>query len=177
MLKKTFAALVLAVLAIFAVPAAANAYGSGSDVTVEGPVVAGGNVTVVFGPGAFAGAQNISFTIEGNGNVTLAAFKAATFSTDKTSAADGSVSVDVVLPENASGTYNLTGVDEDGTIQTAALTVTAADGGTDADGDGLPDTGSEVPVLALWTAGGALALGAALIAVMTIVRRQRLSQD
>lgn len=173
MLKKTFAALALAVLAIFAVPAAANAYGSGSDITIEGPVVAGGNVTVIFEEGSFAGAQNISFTIEGNGNVTLSAFKAATFSLDKTSAADGSVSVVVNLPENASGTYNLTGVDEDGTIQTAALTVTAADGGA----DGLPDTGAEVPVLALWTAGGALALGAALIAVMTIVRRQRLSQD
>lgn len=176
MFKKILATLALATMAFFAVPAAAHAtYGSDSDITVNGPIVAGGTVTVVFEAGSFTGNQTVNFTIEGIGNVTLAVFKAATFSLDKTSAADGSVSVDVTFPENASGTYTLTGVDEDGNILSIPLTISPDDAGTDP--DGIADTGAELPVLALWTAGGALALGAALIAVMTIVRRQRLSQD
>lgn len=36
---------------------------------------------------------------------------------------------------------------------------------------------AEVPLLASWTTGGALALAAAFLGVMTTVRRQRLSQD
>lgn len=173
MFKKVLATLALAVMAIFAVPAAATAYGPGSNGTVVGPIVPGQSVTIVFGPNAFSGASNVSFTVNGNSVVVLGAFKAATTSFEKVSEADGSIELEVTLPEDASGTYNITGTDEDGNIGTASLTVPAADGGS----SGLPNTGAEVPVLALWTAGGALALGAALIAVMTIVRRQRLSQD
>lgn len=173
MFKKVLATLALAVMAIFAVPAAANAYGPNSNGTVVGPIVPGQSVTIVFGPNAFSGSSNVSFTVNGNSVVVLGAFKAATTSFEKVSEADGSIDLIVTLPEDASGTYTVTGTDEDGNIGTAAFTVPAADAGS----NGLPDTGAEVPVLALWTAGGALALGAALIAVMTIVRRQRLSQD
>ena len=174
MFKKVLATLALAVMAIFAVPAAANAYGPNSNGTVVGPIIPGQSVTIVFGPNAFSGSSNVSFTVSGNSVVTLGAFKAATTSFTKVSEADGSIELIVGLPEDASGTYTVTGTDEDGNIGTAAFTVPAADAGSSA---GLPNTGAEVPVLALWTAGGALALGAALIAVMTIVRRQRLSQD
>ncbi|MET4639294.1 sortase [Mycetocola sp. 2940] len=174
MFKKVLATLALATMAFFAVPAAANAYGPNSNGTVVGPIVPGQSVTIVFGPNAFSGSSNVSFTVSGNSVVTLGAFKAATTTSfEKKSNADGSIELDVTLPENASGTYSITGTDVDGNIGTASLTVPASDAGS----GNLPDTGSEVPVLALWTAGGALALGAGLIAVMTLVRRQRLSQD
>ncbi|RLQ82667.1 hypothetical protein D9V28_11980 [Mycetocola zhadangensis] len=159
-------------MAIFAVPAAATAYGPASNGTVVGDVTAGGNVTINFAAGAFVGGESVTFVISGNGGVTIAAFKAATDDAVKTANADGSVGAVAALPTNASGSYNVTATGASGRIGTATLTVAAADAGS-----GLPNTGSEVPVLALWTAGGALALGAALIAVMTIVRRQRLSQD
>lgn len=172
MFKKSLATLALAIMAIFAVPAAATAYGPEADGTVVGPVVAGSPVTIVFGDGAFAGAENVSFTVSGFGNVTIAAFKTGTATVVKTAAADGSVSAVVTLPADSRGSYEVTATGQtSGTIGTATLTVAAADAG------GLPETGSGVPVLALWAAGGALALGAALIAVMTIVRRQRISQD
>jgi hypothetical protein len=177
MFKKTLAALALAVMAVFAVPAAATAYGPEADGTVVGPVTAGSPVTIVFEEGSFAGSENVSFTVSGFGNVTIAAFKSATDTVVK-QAVNGGVSAVVTLPEDARGTYEVTATGlESGIIGTATLTVAAADAGSDANGNGLPNTGAEVPVLALWTAGGALALGAALIAVMTIVRRQRLSQD
>lgn len=175
MIKKALATLALAIIAAFAVPAAAHAaYVPAGNITVSGTVTASGTVTVNFANGSFVAGGTVTFTVSGSGTATLAAYKAATVSLEKTADADGSVAVDVTLPANATGTYTVTAVDSAGNIGTAALTVVPAD----ADGgSGLPDTGAEVPVLALWTAGGALVLGAALIAVMTMVRRQRLSQD
>ena len=46
------------------------------------------------------------------------------------------------------------------------LTITAADGA-------IAVTGADFPFLMVWTAGGALLLGVALLLVLTVVRRQR----
>ena len=59
-------------------------------------------------------------------------------------------------------------------LATATLTVVPADTASDAS-TGLADTGYDVPMLALWGGVGALVLGAALVAVLVIVRRNRTS--
>ncbi|RJT91031.1 sortase [Cryobacterium melibiosiphilum] len=163
----------LAILAVFAVPAAANAAGyvPADSITVSGDVVAGGTVTVAFADGAFTPGEDVSFAVTGSGTATLSAFKAATVTLVKTASASGAASVNVTLPVDATGTYSVTATGlTSGTVGTAALTVTVLDSAT---GGGLASTGYDAPVLLIWGAGGALLLGIALVVVLTIVRRQR----
>lgn len=178
MAKKIFAGLVLAVLAFFSVPAAANAAGYVPSTSISGDntVVSGGTTIINFAPGSFAGSENVSITITGAGSATVGAFKAETITVTKQAAADGSLSISVKLPAGATGTYSLTATGvTSGNVGTYTITVVPADS---ANGSGaLPDTGSSVSMLAVWAGAGALLLGAALIAVMTVVRRQRLAQD
>ena len=172
MARKVFAVIALAVLAVFAVPAAATAAGyvPGGSIIVSGDVEAGGTVTVTFTDGSFEPGEDVSIACTGSGSATLSAFKAATVTLVKTASATGSVSVDVTLPADATGTYTVTATGlSSGTVGTAALTVTAVDSGS----GGLASTGYDAPVLLIWGAGGALLLGIALVVVLTIVRRQR----
>ena len=186
MARKTFAAIALAILAVFAVPTAANAAGyvpSGS-VSVSGDAVPGATVTVTFADGSFLPGEDVSFAVTGSGTVTLSAFKAATVTLVKSASATGSASVNVTLPADATGTYTVTATGlTSGTVGTAAITVTAVDAGsgtvntgngTANNGSGdLASTGYDAPVLLIWGAGGALLLGIALVVVLTAVRRQR----
>jgi len=178
MAKKIFAGLVLAVLAFFSVPAAANAAGyvPSTNISGDNTVVTGGTTTINFAAGSFAGSENVSITIVGAGSATVGAFKAETVTVTKQAAADGSLSISVKLPAGSTGTYSLTATGvTSGNVGTYTITVVPTDS---ANGSGaLPDTGSSVSMLALWAGAGALLLGAALIAVMTVVRRQRIAQD
>jgi LPXTG-motif cell wall-anchored protein len=180
MAKKIFAGLVLAVLAFFSVPAAANAAGYVPSTSISGDntVVAGGTTIINFAPGSFAGSENVSITITGAGSATVGAFKAETITVTKQAAADGSLSISVKLPAGATGTYSLTATGvTSGNVGTYTITVVPADSANGSGSGALPDTGSSVSMLAVWAGAGALLLGAALIAVMTVVRRQRLAQD
>ncbi|MDR5701485.1 hypothetical protein [Agromyces aerolatus] len=165
----------IAVVALFAAPAAANAYGEQPPVveTVE----AGEAVAL-----SFTGLPpNTPSTAVAPDAVTLAILKAGTAS--KPTDASGSVtySASATIP----GTYTIT-VTAGQAIATATLTVVPADGtgagpgagdgsgsgsGGSADG-GLPSTGVD-PVLFVWIGGGALLLGAALVVVLSTVRRAR----
>ncbi|WP_035880197.1 hypothetical protein, partial [Cryobacterium sp. MLB-32] len=170
--KKTFAAIALAVLAVFAVPAAANAAGYVPDsaITVNGAVVAGGTVAVTFDDDAFAAGEQVRFDVSGEGTATLSVFKAATASITKTATAQGAATVNVTLPTDATGTYTVTATGlTSNNVSTSALTITAADAGA---GD-LAATGYATPVVLIWAAGGALLLGLALVVVLTLLRRQR----
>jgi hypothetical protein len=189
MFKKSLAAVALAVLAVFAVPAAANAAGyvPVGNISVSGAVVPGGTVTVGFADGSFTPGESVSFTLTGENaaGATLATFKAVVDSQSlvKTASDTGAVSLDVTLPTNASGTYTVTATGlTSGTVGTASLTVATADGaatgsnsgtGTDAATGGLASTGYSAPMLVIWGSAGALLLGVALVVVMGIVRRQR----
>jgi hypothetical protein len=189
MFKKSFAAVAIAVLAVFAAPAAANAAGyvPVGNISVSGAVVPGGTVTVGFADGSFTPGESVSFTLTGENaaGATLATFKAVVDSQSlvKTASDTGAVSLDVTLPSNASGTYTVTATGlTSGTVGTASLTVASADGaasgsgtgtGSDASNGGLASTGYDAPMLAIWAAGGALLLGVALMVALTIVRRQR----
>ncbi|GAB3616235.1 hypothetical protein GCM10027416_07920 [Okibacterium endophyticum] len=180
MAKKALAGVLLALVAVFTVPVAANAYvPDDEDVTVSGSVVPGGTVVVTI-EDTFAPGSPVSFTVSGYGAVTIAVFKAATDSVTKTADASGTVSAAVTLPTDARGTYTVefSGVGPNGEpiVGSIPLTVSAAGGGSGG-GGGLPDTGSDLSMLGLWAGGGALLLGAALIATMTVVRRQREAQN
>jgi hypothetical protein len=173
--KKTFAAIALTVLAVFAVPAAANAAGyvPSSDVAVSGTATPGGTVTVAFETGFTAG-ESVSFAVTGAGSATLAVFKSATVSLTKTATASGAASVAVTLPAGATGTYTTTATGlTSGTVGTAAITVAAADSGAAASKSGLAETGYNAPMLLIWAAAGAVILGLALVFVLMFVRRQR----
>ncbi|PXA70000.1 sortase [Cryobacterium arcticum] len=183
MFKKSLAAIALAVLAIFAVPAAANAAGyvPVGNITVSGAVTPGSVVTVSFTDGSFTPGEDVSFTLTGENAVgaTLATFKSVVNSQSlvKTASDTGAVSLDVKLPTDATGTYTVTATGlTSGTVGTASLTVGSADAGTgssDSAAGGLASTGYNTPMLAIWGAAGALLLGVALVVVLGVVRRQR----
>ena len=168
MIKKAFAVIALAVLAVFAVPAAANAAGyvPSDSISVSGQQVAGSTVKVSFGAGSFTAGETVSFTVTGDG---------FNYSASATAKANGSVSFNVKLPKGATGSYTVNAVGgTSGNVGTTTITVATPDkGGLANTGDNLANTGYDAPVLLIWSAAGALLLGAALVVVMTIVRRQR----
>jgi hypothetical protein len=186
MFKKSFAAVALAVLAVLAVPAAANAAGyvPVGNVAVSGAVVAGGTVEVGFAAGSFTPGESVSFALTGENaaEATLATFKGVVNSQSlvKSAAGSGSVGLAVTLPANASGSYTTTATGlTSGTVGTASLNIASADGatgtgtGVDSSNGGLASTGYDAPMLAIWAAAGALMLGLALMVALTVVRRQR----
>jgi hypothetical protein len=94
-------------------------------------------------------------------------FAITTASDTARSDADGSLAaVDITLPSNASGTYNIAAVSPTSAGGTAAVTVTGA--------DGLPATGLDpAATLGLWIGGGALLVAGAALAIVAAVRRSR----
>jgi hypothetical protein len=186
MYKKSFAAIALAVLAVIAVPTAANAegYAPATNITVTGDVAPGGIVVINFANNTFIAGESVSFTLTGENatGATLASFKAVVNSQSlvKTATSEGAVALDVTLPTNASGTYTTTATGlTSGTVGTASLTVASADAaagsasGSGSSTGGLASTGFDAPMLAIWAAAGALLLGIALMVALTVVRRQR----
>ncbi|MBM7025402.1 sortase [Clavibacter zhangzhiyongii] len=197
MLKKIIAGAAIALAATFTVSTAATAapYTPEGGVTVSDPTVAPGQSTVLsFADGSFAPVVPVTITITGEdaANATLASFRTAPMavtsnSITKNSTSAGGLRVTVTLPAgSASGSYALTGTDTQGnTVSTTISVVAAAGNGTStgganaggnaADGSALPVTGGQIPVVLIWTGGGLLLLGAALVGVLATVRRQRAS--
>lgn len=174
MFKKALAVVALAIVATFAVPAAANAAGyvPKEQITVSGRSAASATVTITFGTGSFGHGAEVTFGVRGAGKpTTLSVVKAASaVETVKSADAAGAVALDVTLPSDASGSYTVTGTDTAGTVGTAIITVAATDAGKS-----LASTGYDAPVLLIWGASGVLALGIALMVVLGIVRRQRVA--
>jgi hypothetical protein len=184
LLKKSFAVLGLALIAFFAVPAAANAaeYVPAGNIQVVGGANAapGEAKTIQFTAGSFPNDTEVNVQVTGDPTASFGVFKAGTISAIYPVAADGSTSFKVVIPTNAHGTYTVTATGvQSGTVGTAAITVVTADSGSgtgtgadSADG-GLAGTGYNAPMLLIWAASGVVLLGIALVVVLTIVRRQR----
>ena len=177
MLKKITAVFALALAGLFIAPVAANAsYVPGADIVVSGNVTAGGTFTVTFTDGAFQPNEDVSLALTGENatGATLAAVDTKTLV--KTASATGSVALNVTLPTNATGTYTVTGTGlSSQIIGTTTVTVRAVAGGGagGTGGSGLADTGFSTPAFLVWGAAGAVVLGAALIAVLVMMRRQR----
>ena len=176
MAKKTFAVIALAFLAIFAVPAAANAAGyiAADNISVSGSATAGSEQTVTFDDGSFTAGETVTFAVTGEG------FATSTITMTGTADAQGAVTFTFTLPSDASGSYSITATGAtSGNFGSATITVVTADAGTTGTGTaeeidgGLANTGYEAPVLLIWGAAGALLLGVALVLVLNVVRRQK----
>ncbi|MRG60439.1 hypothetical protein GE115_11260 [Agromyces sp. CFH 90414] len=165
MIRKILATAAIAAAALLTVPAAANA------AEPAGYTGQGTNLTLTVGETGtmtFSGlAPSTPSTATVDDAVTIAVIKAATAS--KPTDATGTVSYQV--SSNTPGTYTVTATAGQ-YVATGTLTVVPADKAAAA-GSGLSATGYDVPVLWLWIGGGALILGAALVVVLTTVRRSR----
>ncbi|MBF4633044.1 LPXTG cell wall anchor domain-containing protein [Agreia pratensis] len=172
MLKKSLAVGLLAVLAIFSVPTAANAAPYGDNGT------GGGTVTVAPGAPAtlsFSGFQPGEATVASAPDaVTLGAIKVVS-TAQRPAGANGAVTYTASATQPGSYTITVTSASA---IATAVLTVLPADSGSgsgsgsNANGS-LPNTGFETPMLIVWGASGALILGLALVFVLNVVRRNK----
>ncbi len=174
MIRKAVIAALLVPIALLAAPLAASAVGyvPEGNVTVSGSTEPGGTATVTFSDGSFLGGESVSGSATGDPTPTLGILKTGTVTTTKSATAGGGVSFTVGLPTNATGTYTLTAVgEESGNVGTASITVTPADSGSGSD-TGLPNTGSSVPMLAVWIGAGLVALGAGLVSVFVVRRRK-----
>ena len=171
MAKKTLAVIALAFLAIFAVPAAANAaaYVPTGNVSISGSSTAGSEQIVSFTDGSFTPGETVSFAVTGEG------FATSTMTLTGTANAQGGVTFEFTLPADANGSYSITATGAtSGNVGAATVTVAAADAGTAVGtDDGLASTGYEAPVLLIWGAAGALLLGIALVLALSIARRQK----
>jgi hypothetical protein len=175
--KKIIAGAGIALVALFAVPTAAQAvYAPEESVTVTGTPAPGETVTATYNEIFIPGAD-VTFTLTGENAVgaTLAVFKAAvnTQSFVKAADASGSVSVDVTLPTNATGTYTLAATDGTTVAPAVSITAAAADGSGSGDSDsddGLAVTGGTA-LTAIWIAAGALGLGVVLLLVRSMRRK------
>ena len=171
MFKKSLATAALAVIAVFAFAPAANAvdYVSDTLVSVSADSTAGETTAIAFAAEAFEANESVTYSVSGVQSATLSVIKTGIASLTKAAAADGSASVNVALPANATGEYAVTATAASATY-TATLDIVAASA-TTAD-KGLASTGFNAPVLVIWGAAGVLVLGVALVLVRMSVRRQ-----
>lgn len=175
-LRTKIAAVVLAVAAMVAAPAAANAYTPGApDVAAGGTLTPGGTVTL--SAVAFDANTTVSFTVTGeNGaGITLGAVKIVRNSSPAftaTTNASGNASVAIKLPANASGSYEVavTGLKNGATVTEVTTFAVAAAAGP---GGNLPATGVDsASLMGVWIGGGVLLIGGLAVTVFA-VRRQR----
>ncbi len=163
MLKKFFAALAIAGVAVLAAPVAAQATGyvAADLVSVSGTPQAGGEVSVEFKDGAFEKAERVSVAVSGEVAVTFGVVRAATVNVVRSATGLGALDLTVRLPADAAGSYTLTATGlSSQNVGTATITVVAADGAA-----ALPSAGFEMPVLLLSFVAAMLLLGLALVLV------------
>jgi hypothetical protein len=169
MARKLVAAALLALAAVFAIPAAANAAGYAT-YTGEGPGVVNAQRGLSVAMQFTDLPPQVPSTASADDNVTLSVLKATTAS--KPTDAAGTVTYEAMAEEV--GTYTVT-VTAGGEVATATLVVLPEDSAAGGSTGGLPSTGYDFPVLLLWGGAGAVVLGVALVGVLATVRRNRAS--
>ncbi len=176
MFHKFSAVALLAAIAIFALPTAANAAyvpanQGGAGTTQSAP---GAPETVAFTAGAFSNSEQVRVTVTGDPEAALGVVRALASNTkDYPATRSGALSFTVTVPTNApaNAVYNVTATGvTSGNVGTHTITVVTADSKK-----GLAFTGGTVPVVIIWGGAGVLLLGIALLVVFGVVRRQRLS--
>ncbi|WP_460776114.1 hypothetical protein [Microbacterium sp. GXF7504] len=168
-LRIKLAAIAVAIVALVAAPAAANA--------AYTPSPQGGTTTFTAAPGGsvsvpytgFQPGETVRFSLTGeNANgATLALVKTAveTKTFDKAASASGAVTVTVTLPSNATGAYTLSAQGLTSGTSAAAVTINA--------GQVPAATGVDsASLMGVWIGGGVLLLGGLAVTVFA-VRRQR----
>jgi hypothetical protein len=180
MRKKTIlVGILLAAITTLSVPMAANAESEapGSTCTLsQSTVTSGGGSDFSSVAGTFGASENVHIVVTGN-NTSKA--------TTVTSSPSGAASANVSAPAATTGAYQIkaTGMTS-GDVCTTTLTVYNQTNPTDPSdpsvaggttGSGLADTGSTISTTAMWAAGGVVALGALLLAAVSIIRRRATS--
>lgn len=196
MRKKLLAGVVLAVMAIFAAPVAANAENyvpTGGCSMSPSTVEAGQSGTFTCSASTFGANEAVTYTISGENGSTanLSSYRTSgavhssvsSAKTVKNAAADGGSSLTVQVPQNASGTYTLTATSATRTVSSniavvpadgAAATTTKGDTTTTANGDsGLATTGSQFVFTIAWIGGLIVLLGLALLFFLLYRRRHQ----
>lgn len=190
--KHIVAGLIVAVAALLVAPAAANAQTyipSGGCTLSPSTVSAGGSATYIASTGTFGPSQSVDFSISGKdaAHASLTSGGAGGLGDPIfTSTADGTTSVAVKLPADASGQYQITGTDTAvGATCTCTLTVLPAtsavvdprasdpvDPSDPSTSGQLAFTGQVVYTSAGWIGGGVVLLGIALLVWRRIGRRR-----
>lgn len=165
----------LVAAAVLALPAAAQAATiyppSDSCAISPATIVPGGTLQFSCGAATFSANETVTITVTGeNGaaaRIAMVKFAVSTASGTTTSDADGSLkSTRIILPDNASGAYNIAAISATSAGGTSSTIIARADGG-------LPSTGiNSSSLLGLWIGGGALVLAGGTLAVATLARRR-----
>ncbi|WP_194397509.1 cell wall protein [Microbacterium atlanticum] len=169
----TVATVVAAFLALTPTAASASPIYPPSDSCTTSPasVEAGGTVAFECAEATFSGDESVTITVTGeNGadaRIGMVRFDISTASEIVTSEADGSLAaIDITLPADSSGTYNIAAVSASSAGGTAAVSVVSA--------SGLPATGLDSQsTMGLWIGGGALVLAGVALAGAAVWRRTR----
>ena len=190
---RTASAVAAAATLAVAIPIGAQAaspppYPPAKDASWSAQVCAGKTLTHVLPPGTFGDSRSLREFITGAANaVPLAAmFVAAQTSYSLTSTANGSATVKLTFPANATGTYDVTLTQQVGgkaavgsiaVLQPTGATcdapaVTAGDAPTPSD-EPLAVTGTHIDPDIAWGAGGAVIVGAILTLVLSRRRQPR----
>lgn len=177
-MKRTLSAAALVLLAVVALPTAANAlegdsYGPGSCNSITPASVARGAAVTYSCSDFWAANQSVSITIDSSADGVAA----RTLSTVADEAGDIQVSIDTAV--DPAGTYTLTasqGAVTDSSdftvLDPADAAAAAAASDPSAGGKALADTGFAGTALP-WVAGGLLAVGAAALGAVVVRRRQQ----
>ncbi|MFF2633304.1 cell wall protein [Microbacterium sp. NPDC058021] len=177
-LTQTIAISVLAAGAALALPAAASASAiyPPADACAVSVATAAAGETIDFrcADGTFSANETVTITITGENGVgstfgpAFVKFALSTGSTTRTSSATGALDpVDITLPIDASGVYNIAAISASSPGGAGSTTIRSASGA-------LPTTGGDATQLVgLWLGGGALLLAGAAITVASVARRAR----
>lgn len=175
-LRASLAASALAVVAVLAAPAAAQAsaiYPPSGSCTASPTTVSPGSATnFACDAATFSADEDVTITVTGEDGreavIGMVRLAPSTASGSAVAESDGSLAgVKITFPSTARGTYNIAAISATSAGSTAAVTVTNADGS-------LPATGLDSGTLTgLFVGGGVLLVGGAALAVVALVRRQR----
>lgn len=164
----------LAALATLMIPAAATAstiYPPVGACSVEpAAVTPGATVVLECDDNTFSNNETVTITVTGENGaaavIGMVKFAITTASGTTTSTSTGALErVSIVMPSDATGTYNIAAVSPTSSGGTAAASITRADGG-------LPGTGLDsASLLGLWVGGGALVLAGLTLTAVAVSRR------
>lgn len=134
-------------------------------------MTAGGTVAFSCSEGTFAASEPVTVTITGENGAAatfgFVHFAITTGSYNTTSGEAGELAaVNITLPSNASGVYNIAAVSPSSAGGISSVTVGAADDGA------LPSTGGDPAAVALWAGGGLLLLAGGAVAIAVARRRK-----
>jgi hypothetical protein len=156
-MKKLIAVATIVVAAVLLPVTAAQGYGE-----LAGPTSASPGAAYSYNVSNLTSTDDVTLAVDGPGDVTIAGL--VTLAKTPTGGGPYAASFGVTFP--TTGVYTLVATQPGNTVGTVSVTVTAVPA------DEIAFTGTNATPF-LWFGGGLLVLGAALVAVLAIVRRNK----